>query len=192
MTVTLKTPEDIAKLRVAGKLAAEVLEMIHLSHKTLADIIFEIRQLSQSLVPPTLGDIGLMESIQELCDSLKRAHAFNIDFYHPYFNEEDIPANLKLMLYRIAQEQVNNIIRHAHAANLHIKLQSDAEYIFLAISDDGIGFDPAHYKKGMGFSNIVTRADLFNGKVEIDTAPGKGCQLSVIIPLEMARETTNF
>jgi PAS domain S-box-containing protein len=179
---------EVAREKATG----EALEMIHLSHKTLAGIIHEIRQLSQSLVPPTLGDIGLTESIQELCDSLKRAHAFNIDFYHPYFNEEDMPANLKLMLYRITQEQVNNIVRHAHAANLHIKLQSDAEYIFLTISDDGIGFDPAHYKKGMGFSNIVTRADLFNGKVEIDTAPGKGCQLSIIIPLETTGEVPNI
>ena len=178
---------EVAREKASG----EALEMIQLSHKTLAGIIYEIRQLSQSLVPPTLGDIGLTESIQELCDSLRRAHAFNIDFYHPYFHEEDMQANLKLMLYRITQEQVNNIIRHAHAANLQIKLQSDAEYIFLTISDDGIGFDPAHYKKGMGFSNIVTRADLFNGKVEIDTAPGKGCQLSIIIPLETAGETTN-
>lgn len=179
-------------LEVASeKATGDVQEMIQLSHKTLANIIYEIRQLSQSLVPPTLGDIGLAESIQELCESLKKAHAFSVDFYHPFFREEGLAANLKLMLYRITQEQVNNIVRHAHAAHLHIKLQSDAEYIFLTISDDGIGFDPSHYKKGMGFSNIITRADLFNGKVEIETSPGNGCQLSVIIPLESAMETSN-
>lgn len=178
---------EVAREKANG----ETLEMIELSHKTLVGIIYEIRQLSQSLVPPTLGDIGLIESIRELCDSLERAHAFNIDFYHPYFSDEAMPANLKLMLYRITQEQVSNIIRHAHAANLQIKLQSDAEYIFLSISDDGIGFDPAHYKKGMGFSNIVTRADLFNGKVEIDTAPGKGCMLSIVIPLDTTGGVTN-
>ena len=92
------------------------------------------------------------------------------------------------MLFRIIQEQVNNIVRHAQAGAIQIKLQSDAEYIILTITDDGIGFDPANYKKGLGISSITNRAGLFNGKVEIDTAPGKGCSLSVIIPIENSIE----
>src|SRR5262249_36145079 len=149
---------EVAREKADG----DVLEMIHLAHNTLADIIYEIRQLSQALVPPTLGDLGLVDSIQELSDSVNRAHTLHVEFYARYFSEDNLPGNLKLMLYRIAQEQVSNIVRHAHAQNLQIKLQSDAEYIFLNISDDGIGFDPTHYKKGMGFSNISTRAGLFN------------------------------
>ena len=58
--------------------------------------------------------------------------------------------------------------------NIQIKLQCDAEYIFLIISDNGKGFDPSHYKKGLGLTNIMNRANLFNGKVEIDAAPGQG------------------
>jgi|CXWL01.1.fsa_nt_gi PAS domain S-box-containing protein len=171
---------EVAREKASG----EVLEMINHSHKTLAAIIYEIRQLSQSLVPPALGDIGLIESIQDLCDSLKRTHKFNIDFYSRYFTEKQLPENLKLMLFRITQEQVNNIVRHAQANFVQIKLQSDAEYIMLSIIDDGKGFDPAHYKKGQGFSNISNRASLFKGKMEVEASPGKGCALSVIIPLE--------
>lgn len=171
---------EVAREKASG----EVLEMISLSHKTLADIIHEIRHLSQSLVPPTLGDIGLIESMQDLCDSLKRAHTFNIDFFWRHFSEENLPDNLKLMLFRITQEQVNNIIRHSKTRSIQIRLQSDAEYIILTIVDDGIGCDPAQFKKGLGFSNITNRAGLFNGKVEIEAAPGKGCILSAIIPLE--------
>ena len=135
-------------------------------------------------MPPTLGDLGLIESIRELCDSLKRAHKFTIDFFFRYFSEEQLPDNLKLMLFRIIQEQVNNIVRHAQAGSIQIKLQSDAEYIILTITDDGKGFDPANYIKGLGFKNIANRAGLFNGKADIESAPGKGCTLSVIIPLE--------
>jgi PAS domain S-box-containing protein len=170
---------EVAREKATG----EVLEMINHSHKTLVEIINQIRLLSQSLVPPTLGDLGLTESIQELCDSLKRTHQFNIDFFSRHFSEEQLPDNLKLMLFRITQEQINNIIRHAQAANVEIRLQSDAEYINLTISDDGRGFDPANYMKGLGFSNMTNRANLFDGKVRIDSAPGKGCTLSVIIPL---------
>ncbi len=170
---------EVAKEKASG----EILEMINLSHKSLTAMINEIRLLSQSLVPPTLGDLGLVESVQELCDSLRRAHKFNIEFYYRHFSEEELPGNLRLMLFRIVQEQINNIIRHANAKNVQIKLQTDAEYLILTISDDGNGFDLNTNKKGLGLSNIANRADLFNGKVDINSAPGKGCLVTVMIPL---------
>lgn len=164
------------------KAGAEVLEMISLAHKNLAGIINEIRQLSQSLVPPTLGDLGLAESIQDLCDALRRAHKFSIEFNCRHFDEEEIPGNLRLSLFRIIQEQISNIIRHSAATHILIKLQSDAEHIFLTITDNGKGFDPRAAKEGLGLSNIRTRAALFNGRIELQTAPAEGCVLTVIIP----------
>jgi PAS domain S-box-containing protein len=171
---------EVAREKATG----EVLEMINLSHKALAGIIDQIRMLSQSLVPPTLGDLGLVESIQDVCDSLHRTHKFRISFVHRHFVEEGLPDNMRLMLFRITQEQINNIIRHANARSIEIKLQSDAEYVILSIGDDGQGFDPGHFKKGLGFTNIMNRAGLFNGNVEIDAGKGKGCRLSVIIPID--------
>lgn len=170
---------EVAKEKASGELK----EMIELSHKNLVSIINEIRNLSQSLVPPTLGDLGLVESIQDLCDSLKRVHTFKIDFIYRYFNEQLLPDNLKLMLFRITQEQVNNIIRHAEADKMQIWLQLDAEHITLTIIDNGKGFNPATTKKGQGFNNIANRTALFNGKAEIEAMPGKGCSLTVVIPV---------
>jgi PAS domain S-box-containing protein len=170
---------EVAKEKATGELK----EMISFSHKSLAGIIDQIRFLSQSLVPPSLGDIGLVESIQDICDSLVRTHKFKFDFFHRHFREKGLPDKMKLMLFRITQEQINNIIRHAEAHHVNIKLESDAEYIILTIADDGKGFDPANYKKGLGLTNIMNRAGLFNGMVEINAARGKGCQLSVAIPL---------
>ncbi|HUR64961.1 MAG TPA: PAS domain S-box protein [Chitinophagaceae bacterium] len=179
-------------LEVASdKSSGAVLEMIRLAHKSLTDIVNEIRKLSQSLVPPTLGDLGLTESIQDLCDSLHRTHSYHIEFHHRHFNEEYLPGNLKLMIFRIIQEQVNNIIRHAQARLIRIKLQADAENIIFSIADDGCGFDPTHYKKGMGISNITNRASLFSGRAEIEAAPGKGCTITVTIPLTEAVGTLN-
>ncbi len=170
---------EVAKEKSTG----EVKEMVNLSHKTLSDIVKEIRKLSQSLVPPTLGDIGLIESIQELCDSIRQAHTIKIEFYYRYFDEGILNGNMKLMLFRIIQEQVNNIIKHSEANNLIIDLRADAEFIMLKIKDDGIGFDLAKYKKGRGLVNISSRTSLINGKIDLETYPGKGCVLTVSIPI---------
>lgn len=159
-------------------------QMLDRIHKNISDIINEIRHLSQSLVPPTLGDIGLIESMRDICNSLKITHRFEVDFVHRYFNEELIPDNMKLMFFRIFQEQVNNIIRHAHAHEIRILLQADAEQAVMFIFDNGKGFDPELRRKGQGLKNISNRASLFKGRVDIKTAPGKGCALTVQVPLE--------
>jgi signal transduction histidine kinase len=95
------------------------------------------------------------------------------------------------MIFRIIQEQINNIIRHAQAKTIKIKLQSDAENIIVSVADDGRGFDLEHYKKGMGISNISNRASLFSGKAEIDAAPGRGCTITITIPLAEQVTTVN-
>lgn len=170
---------EVAKEKASG----EILEMITYAHNNLTDIINEIRQLSQSLVPSTLGDLGLIESIQDLCGPLIRTHAFNIEFHHRHFNENELPGNMKLMLFRVIQEQINNIVRHAYASQIVIRLLTDAEQIILSISDNGKGFDLINNKKGLGLTNINNRASLFDGKAVIDTEPGKGCTITVTIPV---------
>lgn len=171
---------DVAKEKAEG----EMLVMINQAHKGLLNMINEIRQLSQSLIPPSLSDIGLIESIQDLCASLKNTHAFDIDFQYSRFKESLLPDNMKLMLFRIIQEQINNIIRHAHANAINIKLETADGVVTLWVTDNGKGFDLKSVKKGHGLDNISNRADLFSGKMVIDTAPGKGCTIGVVIPLK--------
>ena len=90
---------------------------------------------------------------------------------------------MKLMLFRIIQEQVNNIIRHANANNIIITLEADATDLKLFIADDGKGYDPQLIKKGLGLTNIINRVELFDGNADIITSPGNGCFLQVRIPL---------
>lgn len=170
---------DVAREKAEG----EMLTLINQAHKGLLNMITEIRQLSQSLIPPSLSDIGLVESVQDLCTQLKNAHTFNIDFQHYNLYEALLPENMKLTLFRIIQEQINNIIRHARATNINIRLETAEGIVRLSIADNGIGFDPQTIKKGHGFDNIRNRADLLGGKLRIDSAPGKGCTIVVIIPL---------
>ena len=97
--------------------------------------------------------------------------------------ENEIDQNLKITLYRIVQEQLNNIIKHADAADVHVSISSDNRHLNLKIEDNGKGFDTHESRRGIGINNIISRAELFNGKVAIKTAPGKGCYLNINVPI---------
>lgn len=170
---------EMAKEKATG----ELLSSINQAHKSLLSIVNEIRMLSHSLVPPSINDIGLIASIQDLCDDLINTKSFAINLRHDGFQEELLPENMKLMFFRIIQEQINNIIRHSQATKIFISLQPIEDSVILLVEDNGTGFDPVTVKKGMGFQNIRNRVGLFGGTVRIDSGEGKGCLLEVEIPL---------
>jgi signal transduction histidine kinase len=92
--------------------------------------------------------------------------------------------DLQLNLYRIAQEQLRNIIRHSKATTIEIKLYVENDFLKMEISDNGIGFDESKMKKGIGLANIKRRIELFNGEMQIISAINKGYNLIAIIPLD--------
>jgi PAS domain S-box-containing protein len=171
---------EVLKDKTGGHLK----EMITDAHKGLLYIINSIRSLSQSLAPPELRDIGLIESIRDLCNQLKKLHPYCVEFEHSQFEEELLADNMKLMVFRVIQEQVNNIIRHSGAENMRIRLNATAGEVRLVIEDDGSGFDTQVVKKGLGLTNIFNRVSLFDGQACIVTSPGNGCMLRVTIPLK--------
>jgi PAS domain S-box-containing protein len=159
----------------------ETLEMVSLATRNVSDVINEIRNLCRSLIPSSLGDLGLQESVNDLIHTLTRTQKVRIRFVAENFDEATVPDNQKLMLFRIVQEQLNNIVKHAHAQKVHVRL-SGANGVKLEIADDGVGFDPATVRRGLGLTNMRNRAEMFGGTVEIKSAPGKGCVLSVHVP----------
>ncbi len=144
--------------------------------------IEEIRQLSQSLVAPSLGNVSLVGIIKELIDKFTSATALTFHFELEDFNEEMITDDLRLSLYRIIQEQVNNILKHAEAKNVFIKLGSVSGQVVLSIRDDGIGFDPSASRSGIGLRNITNRAKFYSGDTQIISAPQQGTTLTITIP----------
>lgn len=177
---TTKLYLDLAQNTAEGNTA----ELITTSSRNIMEAINEIRKLSRSLVPPTLGDLGLIESIKDLCEAFTSMKTFNIEFVHRNVREKHVPDNQKLMLFRIIQEQTNNIVKHAKASNVKIELKASKGMLNLEIADDGRGFDPAKTKKGVGLNNIVNRVELFNGNVDIIAGPGQGCTVRVAIPVK--------
>jgi PAS domain S-box-containing protein len=163
------------------------LQLIKRSTNNISDAINEIRTISRSLVPPSIGDLGLIDSLQDLVENIKATRRLHVEFYYSGTIDNILDEKRKLMLFRIIQEQVNNVLKHAAAKNLVIELIADSEghAVDLTISDDGKGFelDKVRSKKGVGLSNIVSRAQLFNGSVHIVTALGEGCKLKINVPI---------
>lgn len=163
------------------------LDLINRSTNNISVAINEIRTISRSLVPPSIGDLGLIDSVQDLVENIKATRRLHVEFYYSGTIDNVLDEKRKLMLFRIIQEQVNNVLKHAAAKNLVIELIADSEghAVDLTISDDGKGFelDKVRSKKGVGLSNIASRAQLFNGSVHIVTSPGEGCKLKINVPI---------
>jgi PAS domain S-box-containing protein len=157
------------------------IELLSKSRKNISMAIEEIRRLSRELIAPTLNDLGLTQSIRELIRGIQMVKKMKIHLHISGLDEDSLGSERKITIYRIIQEQLNNILKHAHASTVVIELNKIEDQIHLQIKDDGRGFDPRIRSKGVGLSNIISRAELYNGKAEIDSSPGKGCRLEVIL-----------
>lgn len=154
-------------------------DMLKKSAEYLKQVIDEIRGLSRSLVSPTIKDLGLMESITELIENICDLKKIKIQLNSCDFAEEMLSDIKKLMVYRIMQEQLNNVVKHSQAANVHVSLKYSEAQVQLTIDDDGVGFDMLKVKPGLGLKNIRHRLELFNGSMNIESSPGHGCHLEV-------------
>jgi PAS domain S-box-containing protein len=146
--------------------------------------IAEIRRLSKSLVPPTFNDMGLIGAIDDLVENMNLYSPLSIKFLHYDFDEDGFSDDLKLTLFRVVQEQLTNVVKHSQASEVLIQLSNDNDYIGLVIDDNGRGCDKGKKRNGIGINNIINRADMFNGEVNIDTEPGKGFRLEVVFPAQ--------
>jgi PAS domain S-box-containing protein len=156
--------------------------LVGMALSNISEVINEVRFISRSLVPPTLKDLGLIDSVNDLIDSLQSTQSLAIELDYFAFDEDRLPENKKLALYRIIQEQMNNIIKHANAGHVSIILRQTDGNVLLQIKDDGVGFDGSRVKKGLGIANIHNRAELFGGKVLFTSSPGNGCEVNVSLP----------
>jgi len=167
------------------------IELLIKSRKNISMAIEEIRKLSKELITPTLNDLGLIQSIKELIRSIQTVKKMKIRLNIFGLDENSLLPEQKLNVYRIIQEQLNNILKHAQASTVEIELNKVKEQISLQVKDDGKGFDPRARRQGIGLSNIISRAELYNGRVEIESAPGKGCRLEVILNSKVLPEQVN-
>lgn len=159
-------------------------EVLQHSHEYISKAIHEIRQLSRSLMPPSLGDVSLKHELEELFLNLKSLKDYKFNFEFLLDKEEIISDPLKLAIFRIIQEQLNNILKHANATKIAVSILQLDHKLKVLVKDNGIGFDLKKGPRGLGLRNITSRANLLGGQVEIHSEMGKGTELQVIFPIE--------
>jgi PAS domain S-box-containing protein len=149
----------------------------------LVTVIEAIRKISKVLTFPEKQVMGLSESINILLDDLIVIQPLKIEFTENDVDEKLLSEKIRLDIFRIVQEQLNNILKHANASFATINLTQQTSHIVLQIVDDGDGYETLRESKGVGLINIKNRAESHNGKVTIISGPGKGFQLRVELPL---------
>ncbi|OQP65678.1 PAS domain-containing sensor histidine kinase [Niastella populi] len=182
--------DNINQLLLVAKLYMGLLKPSEAGNKVIAKkvvdsldmAIADIQAISREMVLPKLKEKTLADSIRQMVKDIKMTCKFKVKFLYDKQECEGISEGKKIALYRIAQEQLKNIIQYSKATNVLIQLQYNADTVELTVQDDGAGFDPLKRTKGIGLRNIYDRTLLYNGRVELNSAPGNGCQLKIIIP----------
>jgi signal transduction histidine kinase len=158
-------------------------ELLYKSHEYILRAIREIRSVSKSLILGSMKDICLEDALQELVNNMKVNASLSINLQIESKVTDHLSADIKLAIYRIAQEQLSNILKHSEATTASIAIQAEAGKLMVDISDNGIGADPGQRSNGIGLHNISGRTDMQNGKMEIITSPGKGYALHIELPV---------
>ncbi len=171
-------------------------ERLGLSENLLQEQIRELRAFSQQLRPPVLTPFGLEKAIRSHVEKFQEAHP---DIHIGLALQPDrraLSEETRLALFRIYQELMNNIVRHARANEIEVRLALDPEQVELVISDDGLGFEvPDTWvemaRQGhLGLVGVQERASAVNGYVDFFSTPGKGTSVRVTVPLQNTGAST--
>lgn len=142
----------------------------------------EVRTLSHQMMPRSLGELGLVPAISDLLNRTFSGTSVECSFHH-YQEDERFNAQTELTLFRVVQELVNNIIRHAQAHRVSVSLLRMKDKLRLAVEDDGIGFEPDTVNKGYGLMNIRSRVEGLNGTVLFEQNGQAGTLVTVTVPV---------
>jgi len=144
----------------------------------------ELRNISHNIMPATLSKLGLVAAIKNLINNISSHTSMKISFSSHDF-ENRIEEQAEMSIYRIVLELINNIVKHAQATKVTVQLIKYPDYINLSVEDSGKGFNyenELQAKKGIGLGNILSRVDYLKGKINVDTAPGRGTTVIIDIP----------
>lgn len=193
-----KVAQDLASLTISCKtlfdheeeVSEGVMKKMDNFSQILKNSIAAVRELSYNLRPPNLDQLGLVQTIYRYCEDFSETHGLKVNFYSAGVNELELDFDTEINLYRIVQEALSNVKKHAHARNVTIRFAAAYPNIILRIEDDGNGFDvkrrlgEALFEKRMGIRNMRERVYLLKGKFRIQSQTSGGTKVVVEIPYE--------
>ena len=171
----LKSLEETVQTDESREAAARLRELVV---ATLQDV----RRLAVELRPSVLDDFGLVAALENLTSSFAEQTGISVDF-GTALGEERVPGEVETALYRIVQESLTNVVKHARAQRVSISLTRMEGSVKAVVEDDGQGFDPAGADGGYGLVGMRERLALLGGRLRIESSPGAGTTIAAEVPL---------
>ncbi|ALD20002.1 PAS domain S-box protein [Hymenobacter sp. DG25A] len=152
------------------------------AHKLLGEAIRATRTISYELTPGVLEDFGLKVALQELVKLIPRSLPVDLNLSGL---DESLPRPLQTAIYRIVQELLNNVMKHAQAREAFVSVAREDNYVYVSVEDDGVGFDTSTPRAGhgIGLAGIRTRVALLGGTFNIHSRLGQGTTISLTLPV---------
>jgi signal transduction histidine kinase len=169
-------------LRLIEEVSPDVRTAVSELRETITAAIQELRALAVELRPKALDDFGLGAAIERLADTYSRRTGIVIDVHVASLGDR-LPEDVETALYRIVQESLTNVAKHAGAATASVTVHRRPCAVTAVVEDDGGGFDPAAITTGLGLTSIRERAELVSGTVRVESRPGVGTTIAVEVPL---------
>ena len=144
----------------------------------------ELRHIAHNLMPESLVSMGLVVAIEDLCEEINFTHALKVEFVH-HNMEKRLPQRYELGIYRIVQELLNNVIKHARANQVWVQLFRNAQEISLTVEDNGQGFKPLLMKQqeGAGLRNVRSRVAYLEGNMDLSSEKMKGTSIHIQVSI---------
>jgi len=174
----LRVVEDAASLDAASATAKKLRSMVVAAQD-------EVRRLARNLRPSVLDDLGLGPALARIAEDFSQTHGIRISLQVPDLQTPRLPEATETALFRIAQEALTNVVKHADATEVDVVIDRDAEGVEMTISDNGVGLEVAATKpsqSGCGLMGMRERASLLNGSVRLHGHPRGGVSITVAIP----------
>lgn len=160
-------------------------EKIYVSASEMIDeACSEVRKIAHEMMPQALKKLGLRKAIEDLVLKMDATHSFDAEF-HVHGTEKIFDDNTNVMLFRIVQEALNNIVKYAKANEVLVQITYSEDWFDLTIEDDGVGFDPSKIdaEKGMGLKSIAFRTEFIGGTYDLTSRPGAGTLVTINLPI---------
>jgi PAS domain S-box-containing protein len=171
-------------------ISPELREKVAKLSKLSEQINISVRNLAYDLQPPGLEELGLVKALEMYCEDFSENRGVKIDFHSAGVHMLNLDFHTSIHLYRLVQEGMNNISKHADIDRAKIMILGASPNIILRIEDDGKGFDitaqefSSGYKKGIGLQSMKERVNLLGGQITIKSSPMQGTKISIIIPFK--------
>jgi two-component system NarL family sensor kinase len=182
---------DLGMIERAAALDAPALQLrVGEVREQVTELVQEVRTMSQLLRPSMLDDFGLVPTLQWFVEKFTARTGIEVALQTPT-TETRLPSAIEVLLYRVTQEALTNVMKHARARHVDVELQTSDGEVVLTIADDGIGFDVERFRRtpalgGVGLLGMRERVAYYHGHIEIQSRPQAGVRISLRIPLAAA------